>query len=310
MKKYLIKIALFFALVTILDVGCGYTFRFMISKAKYGETYKKYYIANIGSDDVIILGSSYAARHYVPSVIQDSLGLSCYNCGEPGCGIIPAYARYKMISERKKPRLVIYEVTPVYDYYVSDDYSKYLGCLRQYTDKKSVLEMYETFGDELEFLRLMSNMYCNNSCIIHNLMDMIVPTKDNRGYEPLYGILTEEAIAKKKETLVDQDIKGHEVDSLKLSYVEQLFADISSDGVKMICMVSPDFNPFSEAVDEIYAPVMVLCNKYRVPFIYNKDFESITGNRELFQDFCHLNDKGAKMYTAAIMPIFRQYLKE
>ena len=84
---------------------------------------------------IIILGSSHAVRHYVPSVIQDSLGLTCYNCGEPGCGIIPAYARYKMVAERNKPKLVIYEVTPGYDYLVSDDYSKYLGKVRQYSEK-------------------------------------------------------------------------------------------------------------------------------------------------------------------------------
>jgi hypothetical protein len=92
-----------------------------------------------------------------------------------------------MIAERKKPKLVIYEVTPGYDYFVADDYSKYLGRIRQYSNQKPVAEMYETFGDDMEHLRLLSNMYRNNSNVVQNLMDMVVPTKDYRGYGPLFG---------------------------------------------------------------------------------------------------------------------------
>ena len=38
--------------------------------------------------DVLIMGSSRAHHHYVPEIISDSLGLSCYNTGKDGNGII------------------------------------------------------------------------------------------------------------------------------------------------------------------------------------------------------------------------------
>ena len=308
MKRFLLKIALFFALVAVIDVVSGFAFKEMIGRAKYGETYNSNYISNICTDDIIILGSSHADRHYVPSVIQDSLGLSCYNCGEPGCGIIPAYPRYKMVAERKKPLLVIYEATPGYDYYVSDDYSKYLGTIRQYSEKKPVAELYEAFGDELESLRLMSNMFRNNSSVVHNVMDLFVPTKDYRGYGPLYGVLTEEAIAQDAETQVEKDAKTHVIDSLKLSYVEKLFADVKTDGVNMICIISPQFKATTELQMDDYQPVIQLCEKYGVPFINNIYYVGITGEKDLFQDFGHLNDRGAKQYTASLIPLFRNYL--
>lgn len=309
MNRFLLKIALFFALVAVIDVVSGFAFKKMVGSAKYGETYNSNYISNICTDDIIILGSSHADRHYVPSVIQDSLGFSCYNCGEPGCGIIPAYPRYKMVAERKKPLLVIYEATPGYDYYVSDDYSKYLGRVRQYSEKKPVAELYEAFGDELEPLRLMSNMFRNNSSVVHNVMDLFVPTKDYRGYGPLYGVLTEEAIAQEAETQVEKDAKTHVIDSLKLSYVEKLFADVKADGVNMICIISPQFKATTDLQMDDYQPVIQLCEKYGVPFINNKCYDGITGQRELFQDFGHLNDKGARKYTASLIPLFREYLK-
>lgn len=53
------------------------------------------YIANKATDDIIILGSSSATHHYVLQIIEDSLGLSCYNCGEEGNGVVLAYGRLK-----------------------------------------------------------------------------------------------------------------------------------------------------------------------------------------------------------------------
>lgn len=309
MRKYLLKIAFFFALMAVIDVVSGFAFQFFTSKAKYGDTYKNNYIANISTDDVIILGSSHAARHYVPSVIQDSLGLSCYNCGEPGCGIIPAYARYKMIAERKKPRLVIYEATPGYDYFVSDDYSKYLGRIRQYSNKEAVAEMYETLGDDLEPMRLMSSLYRNNSNIVQNIMDLVVPSKNNYGYEPLYGKITKEAVESRKETQVEKDIKSREIDSLKLSYVERLFADTKSNGVSIICIVSPSFCSRAEEEKGDYLPVIELCKKYNIPYVDYDNYEGITGEMELFQDFGHMNDKGARIFTASLTPFLKQSLK-
>lgn len=310
MKKFVLKISLFFALVAIIDIVSGFAFKEVISRAKYGETHNSNYIANICTDDIIILGSSYADRHYVPSVIQDSLGLSCYNCGEPGCGIIPAYARYKMIAERKKPRLVIYEATPGYDYFVSDDYSKYLGRVRQYSDKKTVAEMYEVFGDELEPLRLMSGMYRYNSSIVQILMDLVVPTKDYRGYGPLFGTLTADVVKQKTETQVEKDTKSYTIDSLKLSYVDKLFSGVKADGVHLLCIISPRFRGSSEDSQQAYTPIVELCEKYNIPFIDNRNYSGITGEMELFQDFGHLNDKGAKKYTASLIPLLRDIINE
>lgn len=310
MKKFVLKIVLFFALMTVIDLSCGYAFQLLISKAKYGDTHKNNYIANVCTDDVIILGSSHAARHYVPSVIEDSLGVTCYNCGEPGCGIIPAYARYKMITERRKPRLIIYEATPGYDYFVSDDYSKYLGRVRQYSNIKPVAEMYNKLGDELEPLRLKSNLYRNNSKIIQNFMDLVIPNKNYQGYVPLFGKLTKDAVAKRKETQVEKDIKSREIDTLKLSYVEKLFVDSKKEGVTVLCIISPRFNPSKEGNDNDYLPAKELCKKYGVPYIDNRIYDDITGEMELFQDFGHLNDKGARKYTASLIPLLKQALNK
>ncbi len=307
MKKFFIKLSLFLVAMVSIDIASGAVFEYLTSEAKYGETYSSNYISNLCTDEIIILGSSYADRDYVPFVIQDSLGLSCYNCGEPGCGIIPAYARYKLIAERKPPRLVIYAITPDYDYFVSEDYTKYLGRIRQFSKLMPVSELFDSFGDELDSIRLLSNLYRNNSYLIQNLMDYFVPTVDYRGYGPLYGELTEESAMRDSLAQVRKDTMAHDVDSLKLSYLEKLFAAIKADEVNVICISSPMFAPNAE-IDSHFLPARKLCDKYDIPFLDYRNFDGITGHRDLFHDFGHLNDKGANQYTELLIPILRYYL--
>ena len=188
MVKYFKKIALFFVLIAIIDVMCGFGFNVLKKHAKGSDTHKNYYIAEECAADILILGSSRAARHYDPNVVENSFGFSCYNAGEPGCGIITAYARYGSVAARKTPKLVIYEVSPRFDYFKGEDNSKYLGRVRQYADKPLVKAMFLDLGDNLEQLRLLSNMYKNNSSIVHNVVDNLMG-QDNKGFEPLQGVM-------------------------------------------------------------------------------------------------------------------------
>lgn len=304
MIKFLKKVSLFFIFVAVIDVSCGYGFNILKRNAKGGDTQKNYYIAEKCCDDILILGSSRAARHYIPSVLEDSLGMSCYNCGEPGCGIITAYARYKMVTERKKPKIVVYEVYPDYDYYKTDEYKKYLGRIRQYADKPSVREMYLELGDELEGVRLFSNMYRNNSFIVHNVVDNLIRGNEYKGYKPLKGVLKDEVQDSKMRDKLSVD-RYNIVDSIKLSYIEKFIVEMKRDSVKCCFIVSPRcIDPKAALImkDE-YGPISKICRENKVPFIDFTYMEGVSDNRTLFQDDRHLNHNGALIYTADICSV-------
>lgn len=305
MVKFIKKVLLFFVLIAIIDIVCGIGFKFLRVHAKAGDTQKNYYISEKCNDDILILGSSRAARHYDPKVFEDSLALSCYNCGEPGCGIITAFARYKMIEERHKPKLVIYEVTPGYDYYRIDDYSKYLGRLRQYSDKKSVKELYNCFGDDLDKLRLLSNLYRNNSAIIHNILDLFISEYYYRGYMPLYGRLNDNAISQNNR------VDYCNLDTLMLSYMERLIIKCQQDHTSLCFVASPRYLSETEAQIQMwkYEPIMRLCKKYDVPFLNNIFIPNLSDDRHLFHDFVHLNETGARTYSGKICTQIRQDIK-
>ena len=99
MKKFLINIAIFFVIVGVVDFSLGVLFHYMLAHAG-GRTGAEYYVCTNATDEILIMGSSRASHHYVPEVITNDLGMSCYNAGQDGNGIVLHYGRWKMISQR------------------------------------------------------------------------------------------------------------------------------------------------------------------------------------------------------------------
>lgn len=302
MKKFLLKVLLFFACVVVMDFAFGRFFSFLRTHAKGGSTANCEYIANRAIDDIIILGSSRATHHYVPQIIVDSLGMSCYNCGEEGNGVVLAYGRLKMLTGRYRPKLVIYEITPGYDYGTTEPNSKYLGYLRAYYNKDGISEIFDDFDDEQSWLKMQSKMYQNTSRLLPDLVDNVLGRDNNQGYSPLNGKLNE---SKRLSTPVDRI--AMEVDSLKLSYVEELIKLCQENDIPLLLMMSPWYNYGDNLIE--YEPAMQLCEQYKVPIFNSINDSIIASNAEMFQDLSHLNCKGAEMYTSNLIPIIKKHIQ-
>ena len=307
MKTFLLKIALFFALVAAIDVCCGWGFDFLRSKARGGQTYKNEYLNRVCTDDILILGSSKADHHYVPIIFEDSLGISCYNAGEMGCGIIPAYTRYKMVSKRHKPKVVIYELTPGYDYLRDEGYSQYLGVIRPYANDNVVKDIYLDFSEDLEGVRLLSSMYRNNSKLVANVKDILTPPDNYKGYEPLYGSLSPNT---KQTKIADKAVEAINIDSLKLHYMERLIIDTKQDGVQLVFAISPAYGILENKFNSEYSPAFELCGKYDIPLMDNSKNSAFMGKNELFQDKTHLNHHGAVLFSQMMAAQLKRDLKE
>lgn len=301
MKRFLLKVLLFFACVVVMDIAFGLIFSYLRAHAKGGSTANCEYIANKATDDIIILGSSRATHHYVPQIIEDSLGLSCYNCGEEGNGVVLAYGRLKMLTNRYKPKLVLYEITPGFDYGTNEPNNKYLGYLRAYYNKEGVGEIFEDFDDELSFLKMKSNMYQNNSRILPIVFDNLVYRDNNKGYAPLYGTLD---VSKVKDGQKGDGVSA--IDSLKLSYLEKLIVLCKNNDIPLAFLISPWFE-YGDNLCE-YEPAIRLSDKYSICVLNYLNCPTVSQNYLLFQDECHLNNDGAVGYTRSVLPIIKERL--
>lgn len=302
MKKFLSRVLLFFTCLVVVDLAFGQFFSFFRAHAKGGSTANCEYIANHATDDIIILGSSRATHHYVPQIIEDSLGVSCYNCGEEGNGIVLAYGRLKMLTNRYKPKLVLYEITPSYDYGTNDSNNKYLGYLRPYYYKDGIKELFDLFDDEWSWIKMKSRMYQNVGRLLPNVIDNMIYRENNKGYAPLFGKIDEYKPAKESDN-------KFVVEKQKLSLVEDLIRLCADNDIPLVFIISPELNYMENSKN--YIPALKLCEKHAIP-VYNSNTESGADGiwkEDLFQDLSHLNNAGAFMFTQSIIPLINDYFK-
>lgn len=176
---------MFFAFDSII----GWCFDFLSANNKGGETGRNCYIFNNTKEDILAMGSSRCSHHYIPKIISDSTGLSCYNCGYDGNGIIMQYAVWKMVSKRYYPKYIIYDVTPGFDIYTEQDNRKYLDKLKPFYYSNPEIDSVFWSVDKKERLKMISHSYQYNSNWLAIIGDCIYPIYQagENGFLPLYG---------------------------------------------------------------------------------------------------------------------------
>lgn len=295
MRRFLLKLSLYAFLVVSIDYIAGWSMQYVISNIEKGDWGRNNYIANHVKSDVIILGSSRAIHHYDPTIISESLNLSCYNCGEDGMGILLMYIRYNLMCDRHVPKLVIYEFLPDYDYFIDGDNSKYLKFLRT-VNKGDIVNSLIHDISSTERYKLLSNLYRYNS----NFLDIIAQycsrnplTAQEYTYLPLSGEIAYQPLSRQ-----EGQINSMVIDSLKVKYLERLISDCKNNGSQLIFVVSPLLG--NDSYSPAFAWLDSLCSLNRIP-IYNHYRDTFfCNNPKFFKDPYHLNEVGAESFTRLI----------
>ena len=290
MKKFLINIAIFFAIVAVVDFSIGKVFHCIQARAG-GRTGAEYYVCEKATEDVIIMGSSRASHHYVPKIISEKLGMSCFNAGQDGNGIILQYGRWNMLIERNTPKLLIYDLTMDFDLARNDNMT-YVDRLKPFCDDAAVRN-YVASIFPMERFKTLSSMYCYNYKFIEMAFDWLGKGdfKKTGGYIPLSGHIRNEIVGKGQP----KKIHSIEADSVKLFYLEKLVKEASERGIQVLLVVSPSWKGGNLAVDA-YSCIRAMAGKYGVRYFeyINSD---ICEEPDNFEDSSHLNEKGAKSFT-------------
>jgi len=297
MRKYLLKIGTFLLIVLIFDFLFGKAFSSLVDHAKGGDNKRNNYICNEVNEDILIFGSSRAFHHYNPIIISDSLGLSCYNCGQDGNGSILNYGRYQLICQRYHPKVLIYDIIPSFDLLVGEDNHKYLGHLRPYYDRKGIPEVFESV-DNTEKYKMMSQMYRYNSRFIQIISDNIHPMQSEgiKGFRPI-----DEEMDTMKVSKRSKEIKAPVYDSLKIAYVNKIVEE--SQDTRVIFVVSPYWNGCDTTS---LAPVKAICKQRSIPFVDFSNNPKYVHHNEFFKDGFHLNARGADEFTRDLISELRK----
>ena len=288
MKKYLINIALFFAIVAVVDFAFGKAFYWLQSTKAKGRTKTERYICNDLNADILVMGSSRASHHYVAQLITDSLGMACYNGGQDGNGIVMQYGRWKMLSKHHLPKIIIYDIEPAFDLETNDN-SRYIDRLKPYAGDNDVKEFVAGLYP-LERYKLISQMYRYNYKFLEIVSDCARPSDAKRGYQPNYNHIRHELINKER-TL--EKLKIGKIDVVKMACLTKLIDEAQLKGIKVVLVSSPYWKGYG---DSDLSVIRKFAEEKRVPFIDYADSD-IRNNSDWFADSMHLNDKGAKVFT-------------
>lgn len=306
MKKY-IKITLYvigiLAVAFVIDRLIGMP----IEKFLLPQQNDKYMYAYRGGngEEIVILGASRAAHHYIPQIIEDSLGVKCFNYGCDGQNIYNQYAilNFLLNNTKKKPKMVILELASI-DILDSPSWN---------TEKLSVLHSYYSLDDSLksvvnlqgkesQYALETSNLYSFNSNI-HNLLKPVIGISDGGVYEdgfaPLYK-KWDKRIEPKHEDSGEIDIK-------KVVYLNRFIERCQRDSIQLIAFNSPNYVNLTGECK--WKPVVYNITKDNNILFF--DFEQEPKyliNRNLFNEPFHLNVEGATLYTNDVIQIIRDLL--
>ena len=289
MKNFLLKVGFFFLALIIVDRALGIVFEYMGEHSKGGYVGHHVYVTDKANEDILIFGSSRAIHHYNPQIITDSLGMTCYNCGQDGNGIILFYGMWQMIKERYHPKMIIYDVNTSFDLYEGESNQKYLGWLRMDYDRPGVGQIFSAV-DPTERYKMMSMLYRYNSKFMQNITDYVHPIFgiDSNGFLPLKGEMNTMKIRDN-----EGEHKEKKVDSLKLEFINKLIDE--AEGTELVFVASAKW--YEPNLTD-YQPIREICERKGVRFLDFSTDDKYVHQSDLFKDGTHMNAMGADLYTS------------
>lgn len=285
MRKFLLKLFLFFSIVFAIDLVIGTILDYVYLNTQKGDYGRNNYICTQVDKDCLIFGSSRAIHHYSPQLITERTGLSCYNCGDDGMGIVSMYGRYQLIRKRYIPKVVIYDVVAGFDI-LEDDKTRYIGNLRYYSEAAQINELISSVDETEKYKNLMRSYKYNSRFldIVSQYTSSSPGTASEYEYAPLYGAM--------QYDVENQMVGKINVDKFKLALFKDLIETCQKDGTIIVLTISPWYKATD---DSEYQSLIKLCRSYSVPVLNHFKDEDFINSRNLFKDSSHLNEDGAML---------------
>lgn len=291
---FLFKLLFFLMVVFTLDFIIGSTLRYYYFKQEVGRLYRATYSIDKTNDQVLIFGSSRAYHHYIPSMIEEKLHLSCYNMGCPGQYIIYNYAILKAVLKRHTPEIIILDIMPGELIKEKNSYDRLSFLLPYYKDHPEIRSIIHLRGP-FEKYKLYSAIYPFNSSFLMiaggNLNYFKKKKEDEKGFVALTNTWH-------YPIKIDQS-KNYELDTVKVNMLESFISLCKESNVKLFIGCSPSYVKYEKTEYTIQVIKELSKIKQVIFFDYSNDSLYVNDN-SLFDDPGHLNKKGATKFTESI----------
>ncbi len=301
-RNGIILIAILFA----VDRSVGYVLDQMFYKQTHGDDANTAYVAGKVTEDILIFGSSRASHHYIPNIIEQATGYSCFNAGRDEMTILYLKALLPIIYNRYTPQIIILEIVPTElakrpenDAAVQRVSTVLLPFTYQYPTLLPTVALVSR-TEKLKYYA--SRIYAYNSLvgsIIQNAYTNIGHTSD-KGYEPLTGTIDS---SRYQVPMWKGYEKNYPLDTLLVNTLEDIFILTKQKGTKLVITISPFYFPFDMRGNTSYQTIVEMAKANDVP-LYDFSLDTrFLKHPGLFKDDVHLNDSGARVYSRIISDI-------
>ncbi|HQP77970.1 MAG TPA: hypothetical protein PL069_11205 [Saprospiraceae bacterium] len=291
MKQLFIKAVLLLLFLLLIDLLAGRLLYYLYSKSNNGIAFQEFYIVNKTTEDVLVLGSSRAAYHYVPEVIENEVGLKVYNAGREGTGKFFQYGVLLAIIDRYKPKKIILDFDYREIYKQGGFDRKDLDQLRPFYGRIS--GQFDALLADTWYKRLLYrfNLVKYNKKVFHILTGYVFEGRDNmNGFRPLYG--------KRMDPTGSLQTENMEVSSEKVEIIRSLLELALENNIDVVLVVSP----YCKYVPENFMePLENLAKEYDLPLLnFINDTTFLNRPYLFFNDELHLNETGALKFSGKV----------
>ena len=295
-KIFFLKLLIIGSTILILDHGLGKLLKHYYYKIDHAEQGRATYAIDLVRDDILILGSSRASHHYVPAIISDSLGISCYNAGKDKQGLFYCQAVLNAAMKRHVPKLVILDFSPNSFEKTEmelDELSVLLPYYRNHPEIQSIVNK----RSKWEWIKTHSSLYCYNSLALQIIFNNISNQRDaneTNGYVPL---------GNKENILVSpSDLYPIENNPEKklITVLKDLINITKLNKCKLIVVVSPIYYSLANSTKDLELAKNICSQENITYFDYSQSAAFINNGPALFSDKQHLNNTGAALFSQTL----------
>lgn len=288
--RFLKNLVIFSLLLVGTDQLLGWGLRKAYFSARSGVCYQMNYAMDSVKSDIVILGSSRAIHHYVSSVFEDSLGMSCYNAGYDGMGVLFHDAVLSRIMQNHTPKLVILDINSFEFYNKAGE----IPALAPYYGRNSRVDQIINLVSPYETTRRWSAIYPFNSKVVAIIIGMLSEDHSRKGYQPLFGKMVDKPQKDSSERvpIVDQD---------KLDAFEHIVALCRVRKVGLVVVQSPRYRISKR--DDTFDQILT---QHGVEYFNYADSPLFMERPDYFKDTVHMNDSGARIFSQLLATLLKK----
>ena len=290
MKRIIISIIIIVSGVFIIDLFLGELMWWVNQNTKEHACYKIKKMAFDVNADVLLLGTSRCHQHYVPSIINDSIGMTVYNGGiNASDNIYAHYIMLNLVLERYRPKVICLDIS-TNDYRVQEEPYNSIGFFSPYFGRNEQCDsIFRLAGVYWQYKILHTYRY--NAKATSSIAGLLASPE----HTPEDGYVPQPKPSNPINVAPPTFERPTNIDNIKLEYIKKFISRCHDNHIKLIFAISPEYSIVNE---EYYSLIKEIANNNNIPLLDYHTKGLFLHNPELFHDGAHLWDEGARQYSS------------